>query len=171
MVLGVGHRQRTVRLIKPHRHEKRPVVRRLHKFHHGLRRGARRGRVRVVRIQIGQDRVVAHRRHIRRRMLHARQGRLVAVRLERVYHMLRVIAHCEPPVPQPQHPARMRVHPAEKARPAGRTRGRRRKRLAEQHAFLRQPLQVRRRNRVPVRLHVTPRIVRMHKNDIRPRLG
>jgi hypothetical protein len=160
----VAHRRRrevlAVGLEEPDRQEER--LRRMFLDQSPRRRG---DRVDVVVLDVG-DVVVAEHAGIAREVLLADQTGPVARVAQRPDQVMAVVVELEAPVREPDHPVRVRPLARKQTRAAAGAGRRGAERLAEQQPLIGEPLDVRRRHRMPVRLHVAPGVVRVDVQDV-----
>jgi hypothetical protein len=118
-----------------------------------------------------RDMIVTDSCRILRDMLQSGQLGMIAFGAQSMQYVTLVIRHCETAVRQPEHPVAVSALAGQQAC-AGR--GARRisiMRVAEQNAFFREALQVRRGHSLTVRLDVTAGVMRVQIQNIRPASG
>ena len=152
-----------MRLEVADREEEGPVMRLIDELDRGRSRAARApgaGRVDL------RDPLITERARIEHQVLEAAQRGAVAVTAQEVRQVPFRMLQKKVAVGQAQLPAAVRVLAGQETGPARRAGRRGVESLAKEDALLRQPLQIRRRNRMPVWLQVPPRVVRMQVDYI-----
>jgi hypothetical protein len=122
-------------------------------------------RVDVMGVEV-DDVVVAEHAGVAREVLLADQPGPVAGVAQRPDQVVAVVVEREAAVGEPDHPVGVSPLAGEQARAAARARRRGAERLAEQQSLVGEPLDVRRRHRVPVRLHVAAGVVGVDVDEV-----
>jgi hypothetical protein len=99
-------------------------------------------------------------------VLLADEDRVVAGGPQRVDDVLAVVVQRPAAVGEPEHSVRVPVLPGQQARPRRRTRRRGAEGLAKKDPLVRETLYVRRRDGMPVGLHVAAGVMRVHVEDV-----
>ena len=120
----------------------------------------------VVRLDV-DDVVVAEHVGIAREVLLADQPRPVARVAQRPDQVVAVVVELEAAVGEPDHPVRVRPLARQQAGAATGAGRRGAERLPEQQPLIGEPLDVRRRHRMPVGLHVAAGVVGVDVEDVR----